>query len=339
MPADLLDGLVEEVVPVVVPESSGPVVASTGVQVSEPKALAKKLRAETAAVRLRRGKWGTTKKLDRGQVQKAADSFQADAKYLGASKKLINRRDVKYSAACAVIREAVEYWTLTTIPYPEPGIRLIRKERLADFNAKMEQFKTELAAAAADLDASYDEIIAAAKEHLGELFREDDYPVGGVAGLFKLEWDFPSVEPAGYLLQMSPALYEQEQARIQARFEEAVRLTEESFAEKFAELVTNLAERLEVGEDGKPKVFRDSAVENLKGFFEQFRALNIGSNPDLDALVTQAQELVGGADPKELRTDVTKRAEVKTAMASLAVKLDAMLVNKPSRTFDFDSDE
>ena len=38
-------------------------------------------------------------------------------------------------------------------------------------------------------------------------------------GLFGIDWEFPSIEPPNYLLQLSPALYEQERQRVATRFE------------------------------------------------------------------------------------------------------------------------
>jgi hypothetical protein len=46
-------------------------------------------------------------------------------------------------------------------------------------------------------------------------------------------------------------------------------------------LVAHLTERLSGDEDGKPKVFRGSAVANLTEFFERLRHLNVGSNEQL----------------------------------------------------------
>ena len=51
------------------------------------------------------------------------------------------------------------------------------------------------------------------------------------------------------------------------RFDEAVRLTEAAFTEELAKLVDHLAEKISGTDDGKPKVFRDSAVENMQQFF------------------------------------------------------------------------
>lgn len=68
---------------------------------------------------------------------------------------------------------------------------------------------------------------------------------------------------------------------MQARFDEAVHLAEQAFTEKLAGLVSHLTEWLSGQEDGKPKVFRDSAMENLTDLFERFWHLDIRSSEQL----------------------------------------------------------
>jgi len=65
--------------------------------------------------------------------------------------------------------------------------------------------------------------------------------------------------------------------------------------------MSHLAERLSGTEDGKPKIFRDSAIGNLSEFFERFRELNVRSNADLDRLVADCQRIVRGVEPQDLR--------------------------------------
>jgi hypothetical protein len=306
---------------------------------------AKQLRKECAAVRLGRAKWNISKRLDRAQVQKAAAPFGAEAERLAATKKLINSRNEKYASPCATLREAVEAWKDMTVPFPEKGVRLIRKDRIEDFVAVMSALKARLATEAADLEAACEQLQVEAQVKLGDLFNEADYPAD-VASLFKLDWDFPSVDPPAYLQAISPALYEQQKARIEARFEEAVALAEEAFVEQFHKLVAHLAERLEFGDEvdektgqKKPKVFRDSAIEGLQKFFEQFKAMSLGSNPDLEALVEQAQEIVANKSAKDLRANVVDRQTVQQSFTELAGKLDALMVNRPARSMLFDTDE
>ncbi len=150
-------------------------------------------------------------------------------------------------------------------------------------------------------------------------------------GLFRIEHDYPSVEPPQYLRKLSPELFRQEQARVAARFEEALRLTEQAFIGEFGKLVSHLTERLSGSDDGKPKVFRDSAVENLGEFFTRFRQLNVGNNAQLDELVAQAQRVIRGVEPQQLRDSNALRQNVATQLSAVQSVLDGLLVDRPRR--------
>jgi len=217
-----------------------------------------------------------------------------------------------------------------TLPFPEPGIRLIRQEAIAGFDVQMATVRAELQEAVARLDEHYSELKSAARQRLGSLYNASDYP-HQLRTLFAVEWDFPSVEPPDYLRQLSPALFEQEQARVVARFDEAVRLAEEAFTSELARLVSHLAERLSGTDDGKPKIFRDSAITNLSEFFERFRTLNVRSDQQLDDLVDRVQRLVRGIEPQELRERQPLRDHVAHELAGVQSILDGLLVDRPRR--------
>jgi hypothetical protein len=150
-------------------------------------------------------------------------------------------------------------------------------------------------------------------------------------GLFDVVWDFPSVEPPAYLQQLNPQLYDQECQRITSRFNEAVQLAETAFTEELAKLVSHLTERLSGVDDGKPKVFRDTAITNLTEFFERFKHLNIRSNEQLDQLVNQAQGIVRGVQPQALRDSEGLRQRVSKQLAGVQPALDGLLVDRPRR--------
>jgi hypothetical protein len=152
-----------------------------------------------------------------------------------------------------------------------------------------------------------------------------------LADQFGIEWDFPSVEPPDYLRELSPELYRQESERVAARFDEAVRMAEEAFLAELQRLVSHLIERLTGQEDGKPKIFRDSAVTNLTEFFERFRTLNVRSNAELDTLVDQAQQVIRGAEPQRLRENTLMRSEVAGELARVETLVDRLLVDRPRR--------
>ncbi len=141
----------------------------------------------------------------------------------------------------------------------------------------------------------------------------------------------PCSSNASYLRQLSPGLYQQEAARVSARFDEAVQLAEQAFTEELSKLVSHLTERLGGNDDGKPKVFRDSAIENLREFFERFRHLNVRSCAELDQLVLQAQNVVSGIEPQQLRDNQPLRQQVATQLSGVQSVLDGLLVDRPRR--------
>jgi hypothetical protein len=288
-----------------------------------------RLRLTTAAVRVSFTWLGVRKTLTPEQKSRAAESFGAERDYLSARKKLLDTSHPAYKEVSAIRGRVNAYWRCVALPYPEPGVRLIRQDMIDAFNRQMLDLKTELEDAVARLEDHYAELKEAAQRRLGDLFNPTDYPPS-LRGLFDLAWDFPNVQPPDYLLQLNPAIYEQEKARIANRFEEAVRLAEQAFTAEFAKLVSHLTERLS-SPDGERKIFRDSAVANLTDFFQRFRQLNIHSSEQLDALVQQAQNIVHGVRPQELRGDSSLRQHIATELAGVQAVLDGMLIDRPRR--------
>lgn len=291
---------------------------------------ARRLQATMAAARLSFTWLGVRKSLTADQKHQAADTFGAEAKYLSAGKKLLDTSHPAYKAVTAIRGRAVAYWKGVSLPFPEPGVRLIRQDSIDDFDRQIVAFRDELNEAVAELDHHYDALRSAAQDRLGVLFNAGDYPLS-LIGTFAIEHDFPSVEVPPYLRELNPSLFEQECNRVRSRFDEAVRLAETAFTEELAKLVDHLAERITGEADGRPKVFRDSVVENLQGFFERFRSLNIQSNEQLDELVDRAQRVVRGVEPQQLRDSGELRQQLATQLSSVKSSLDQMLVERPRR--------
>jgi hypothetical protein len=289
-----------------------------------------RLRATMAAIRLSFTWFGTRKTLTPQQKAQAADTFGAEGEFLSAGKKLIDTKHPDFKAVTSVRGRIVSYWRGISLPYPEPGIRLIRQDDIASVNLQLKTVKADLEDAVDHLDRHFASLKSTARERLGSLYNPADYP-DSLRGLFDVTWDFPSVEPPGYLQQLSPELYEQECRRVAAQFDEAVQLAEQAFLHELSQLVSHLTERLSGTEDGKPKVFRDSVVENLTEFFGRFRRLNIRSNDQLDEIVDQAQRVVRGVEPQALRDNVNLRNRVTSQLSGVQSVVDGLLVDRPRR--------
>jgi len=291
---------------------------------------ARELQQTMGAVRVSFSWLGTQRKLSDAQTKQAADTFEAATELVTASKKLIDTKHPAYKAVTAIKSQVSGYWRSMTLPYPQDGVRLIRQSDVAAFEEKMQEFRTALKAAAANLQLEYETIKANSREKLGSLYNADDYPAS-VENVFDIKWDYPAVEPPNYLMSFNPELYEQERHKIQQRFEDAVRLAEAAFAEQLRDLITHLIERLTDNPDGTRKVFRSSAIENFKEFAENFRRMNVRSNAQLDQLIDQAENLVSGVDVDDLKTNKDLRQTLTTQMSGVQEALDNLMTNAPRR--------
>ena len=211
---------------------------------------ADRLRAAMAACRVQFTWLGTQKALSRAQRATAAEPFDAEGSSLSAAKKLLDTAHPAYRAVTAVRTKVVDRWRAHVAAVPRARHPPAAARRRRAVRRRHGGPPRRAGPGRRGLDRDYAELRAAAASRLGSLFDPLDYPEG-LVGLFDVAWDFPSVEPPVYLMQLAPAVYAEERARVAARFAEAARLAEAAFVEEFARLVDHLAGRLEgTDEDG-----------------------------------------------------------------------------------------
>ena len=289
-----------------------------------------RIRNNFVACRVKFQWFGTSKSLTSDQKSRAAESFGADGTAISAAKRLIDTKHESYRALTSIKSQINRYWRDTSLPYPESGIRLIRNDSVEGFNSSLLGFKGQLESAVAELDNHYWDLKDAARIRLGSLFDRQDYP-STLSTEFDVSWDFPSVDAPDYLRRLSPTIYRRECERVQSQFTKSVELATQMFQDQLAELVEHLVERLSSDESGKQKTFRDSTIQNLSSFFDRFKQLNIGSDEGLSDLIAQAQSVIQGVQPQQLRDNESLRHQIATQMSAVQASLDGMMVDRPRR--------
>ncbi|WP_206108275.1 hypothetical protein [Paludisphaera soli] len=127
-----------------------PVISSVAVDgLGEP---ARRLRVETAAARVAFTWLGTRKALTAPQRDRAAEAFDAEGGCLSAGKRLLDVKHPAFRAVTAVRGRIRSYWRDVSLPFPEPGVRLIRRDAVDEFARRIAGFRGELDDAVADLD-------------------------------------------------------------------------------------------------------------------------------------------------------------------------------------------
>ena len=288
------------------------------------------LQSATTAIRLHVRWPGVRKTLSQGQRQLAAGAFSAGAKVLSAGKKLFDTTHPVFRTVSAVKSKAVACWRDQTLPYVEPGIRLVRRNTVSTLESQLLEAQIELRETVRNLDRCWGELVDQARIRVGDLFDVTDYSPS-IADEFEITWDYPATTPPDYLRTVAPEIYESECNRVRERFTEAVKIAESAFAEELGSLVSHLAERLSGESDGKPKVFRDTAVTNLNEFFERFRRLSIGTDESLEQLVDQARSLVTGVVPENLRQRESLRQQISNGLTRIEASLDGYMTDRPRR--------
>lgn len=290
----------------------------------------KELQRCMAAVELKFRRFNISRSATSRQKQKAAETFSAEKEFVSMGKKLFDTKHHSWRRIVRVLGQIEKYWLSISLPYPERGIRLIRRADLQTFSAKMLELKEELHKAEQNLEVYYNELKTKARAKLGTLYHPDDYPET-LIGMFTVDWEFANLDAPEYLHLISPNLYRREAARIRDRFNEAVVMAEQAFTEELTKMVNHLIERLSGTDDGKPKQFRDSVVTNLTDFFARFKNLNIGSSLELEQVVDDVKQIVSGVTPEALRNDGTLRGHVTTSLTAVQSTLDTLMVDRPRR--------
>ena len=302
------------------------------------------LREQFTAVKLRTKWWGITKAVDDYSRRQMASAVGADEKEVHAKKYLVDTKQPQYKACTAVRSQAKSYVKECTLPFPEDGIRLLKRDCLSEFTNKMAGYTAQLDQAVSALQDAYWDIRQERSKALAGMFREGDYPIT-LADQFSIWSEFPSIEPPEYLQDSNNRIYQQERQRCAARLEEAVNLAEQAMADEFKKYLDHLVDMLGYNEMGESKMFQIKAngrcptVDNLREFFGKFRNLSLGSNEQLDELVDAAQAILGNTKPELLREAPNVRDVVRQGMAAISERLDSAMVARPKRLIRLDDEE
>jgi hypothetical protein len=178
--------------------------------------------------------------------------------------------------------------------------------------------------------SNYEQEREIARESLGPLFNEADYPID-VRRKFRFEWRFITMHVPGKSRLLSPELYEREKEKFQALMEETRELATVALREEFAGIVRHMVERLSGEEDGKPKRFQASMLDKMGEFLDSFGDRNLFADDKLAELVDQARDVVSGLSTDELRQDGNLRRYIADEMNQLRVVVDGALEDLPRR--------
>lgn len=232
----------------------------------------------------------------------------------------------------------VRTWlTSRTVPSPlKRGTYLVpvkSVEMISEFINKAETKYKELVEKFLDV---YPTAVENAKEDLKDQFNPSNYlTVDQLRSAFWVERRFidfgiPTEEKIG------AELWKQEKVRAEQTWGKAVEVIQAALRTSFRDLVTTLADRLEPKADGSRKAFRDATVNHILEFIDLFKARNVTDDAELDGLVAQANEVLNGRKPEDIRGSDAVRGEILGEMGRVKMALDQLIETAPRRRISFD---
>ena len=214
-----------------------------------------------------------------------------------------------------------------------PGVVAVANGGVEGLDAMLREREAALPAKVQVLVNNMPRLIESARKDLNGNFNMEDYPdLSDIASRFAIRWQWIAFDvPEG----LSPELREVEAKKLRERFEEAQQEIVCALREGFAKLVSDAVERLKVAPGEKPRIFRDSLIENFKEFFDTFEMRNLMDDKDLGAIVEQAKALLAGVKPDTLRSNSTMRNEVAESLSKVQEVVTKLITETPVRKFDF----
>jgi hypothetical protein len=288
---------------------------------------------ENAVVfRVTTGQFGQSKKLEHSQYE-----VDAERKYVKASKVLLACPET--DAIKTLFSEIRTY--LESVSSPSNfkrgdyllanGLLLAVDDRMRDYVAQLERLKQALR-------ENYAERVNDERSRLRTTFNPADYPAGdAVADRYFIKWQYLSLATPRNL---PASLASQERDKLADMWQEAGEGVRDLLRASLADVVGHLQERLSGATDGKPKIFRDSAVANVREFLAGFDARNITNDAECALLVQKVRDMLKDVTPEALRTDTALKAKVREGFSDITAQLDTMTVNKPrKRRFSLGEEE
>ena len=179
-----------------------------------------------------------------------------------------------------------------------------------------------------------------AETRLKTLYNPADYPsINRVRAAFTFDWSWVSFSTPGKLKEISSDFFKAEQEKAASKWAQATDEITLLLRQQMKDLVDHMLERLEPGDDGKPKRFHGTTVTHIKTFLDSFDIRNVTDDAQLAMIVKSAKQLLSGVDVQSLRDNEAARSNTAAGFKLVKDCLDNLVVEAGSRKIILDDEE
>ncbi|MCY4442814.1 MAG: hypothetical protein OXE53_21715 [Deltaproteobacteria bacterium] len=212
-----------------------------------------------------------------------------------------------FSALTATMSEARTRHYANSLPWDDKGSRLLTVANYERYTELMDGLRERVVRQRARFIEDYDHYVAQARLDLGKLFRIEEYPSKEtLQDRFSISYRITPVPDADHFIaRLASDDTDRVKRDIERHVEEQLHDAVGDLYRRLAEAVERVSERLNEDENGKPLVFRDTMISNIRDLVDVVPRLNIFGDQRLASLCEQVKDRIAGVEPDSLRPSRT----------------------------------
>ena len=191
--------------------------------------------------------------------------------------------------------------------WDDKGSRLLTVDNYEHYTGIMDALRERLVRQRTRFIEDYDDYVEQARLDLGKLFRIQDYPSKDqLRDRFSIRYRITPVPDADHFIaKLASEDTDRVKHDIERHIEEQLHDAVDDLYRRLAEAVERVSERLNEDGEGKPLVFRDTMISNIRDLVDVVPRLNIFGDQRLARLCQQVKDRIAGVEPDSLRPSRT----------------------------------
>lgn len=216
------------------------------------------------------------------------------------------------------------------LPFPIMSIQLVPRQYISTIEEILQQYQARFWEKVEEFISMYPEARAEARDILGDLFNETDYP-REIRSKFKFGWQFLALQVPSRSTILSPEIYEREKERFENLMHETRGLCMEALRTEFSGLLGELTQKLSSNGSSPKRIVTNSMFNKLNEFFIELSTKNIFADQELMDLADNARQIISDVSPYNLKYNSDAREQIRSEMQALQKTLEDSITDLPRR--------
>jgi hypothetical protein len=201
---------------------------------------------------------------------------------------------------------------------------MLPMKQYIDYTSQMNTWASEFEGLKQTFLNKYDDLVTEMAFKLGSLFNRDEYPSRDEVNhkfYFRTNY-FPLPQSGDFRVDIGNEMLAELQDNYAKHLSEKVNEAMSDVWSRLHETLKHLSERLEIGDKGEKKIFRDSLIENAQELCDLLSKLNVTNDPKLEEARKDLEQALFGVSAKDLRDSIMVRHDVHTRVTDIIKKFD-----------------